>query len=140
MLYNLGPPGGNFPLGQRSESLYISQNQTGLIEGSDQVLSLGVINRHLAANRGIHHRHQARGNLKQGHPPEVGSRHKSGKVSHHSPTESQDDFTALGAALDQEVVHLACNLNGLAFLAPGHNEGIDAKARVSHRLRDFLSV
>ena len=55
-LHHLGQPGAQLRLRQSDQGLEVAQDSGRLVEGADQVLSLGRVDARLAADCGVHHR------------------------------------------------------------------------------------
>ena len=73
------------------------------MEGADEILAAGMIDRRLAADRGIHLREQRRRHLHEVHAALVAGRDKAGQVADHAAAERQDRAVAREAVGDQYV-------------------------------------
>ena len=109
--------GAQFALGQRVEGVEVRDHATRLVEGADQILAAGVVDRGLAAYGGVHQREQGRRNLDVGDAALVGGRGEAGNISHHPSAERDDRGAAVVTPGDQPVDDVGERREGLERLA-----------------------
>ena len=117
-----------FPLAQGGQGLHVGQHGLGLVEGPHQVLALGQVHRHLAADGRVHHGGHAGGHLDEGDAPQEGGRHVAGQVAHHAAAHGQDGMPPLGPQSHQPLVDGLGQAVGLAGLTGRDDEAMGADA------------
>ena len=103
MLDHFGKPGAQLPVGQRIEGRHVGDHCEGLVEGADHVLAPRVVDRGLAAHRGIDLREQRGRNLHERHAALVDRRGEAGEVAHHAAAEGDDQGVAAAARRKQRI-------------------------------------
>ena len=76
------------------ERVGVADHAGGLPERSDEVLALGQVDRRLAADRGVDHRQQRRGDVDDGDAAVPHGSGESGDVGDHAPADGDDDVVA----------------------------------------------
>ncbi len=84
----------------------VDPDRQGVVKGAHQVLALGQVHRHLAADAAVHLGQQGRGYLDEGNAPQIGGRRKAGEVSDDAAPEGQDQVPSGQAGADPLPVEL----------------------------------
>jgi hypothetical protein len=100
-----------------------------LIEGADHVLAERVVDRGLAAHRGVDLRQQRGRHLDEGHAALVAGRGEAAHVAHHAAAERDQGGRALAALGEQHVEDAVERLPVLVRLAVGQHHRCGAHAR-----------
>ncbi len=121
VLDNLGPARCELARGKRLQGGHVGEDELRLVEGADQVLGPGVIDRHLAAYGGVDHGEQAGGDLNQGDSPQEGRRHEARQVADDAAAQSDDTVPSLRLLRYQPIVDPRGRIERLAGLAGGNH-------------------
>ena len=93
-LDDLGQAGPELGAGQGAQQIGIDQHQLRLFERAHQVFPRRQIDRHLAADAGIHHRQQAGGDLDERHAAQPRGRDESGQIADNAAAEGDHRLVA----------------------------------------------
>ncbi len=99
------------------------------MEGADQVLALGCVDRGLAAHRGIHLGQEGGGDLHEADAALVDGRREAREVAHHAAPEGHDQVAAIKLEVEQAAGQLGQMGEALGLLAgrQGDQLGLDAR-------------
>ena len=103
VLDDLGTAVGKDVIRESIQGVQVAEDQTGLIEGSGQILAPLQVDGGLAPHRGIHRRQEGGGKLEEGHPPQEGGGGKAGEVPHHAAPQGNQGVGASDLVLCQEL-------------------------------------
>ena len=123
-------PGAQLPVGQRGQRVDVGEHAGRLVEGADHVLAARVVDRGLAADRGVHLGEQRRRHLDEGDAALVAGRGEARDVAHHAAAERRHGAVPGEAGLEQRVEDRARGREGLVRLAVGQR----SSSRTSRRL------
>ena len=90
VLDHLGEPGAQLAVGQRVERGHVRDHRARLMEGADHVLAARVVDRGLAADRGVDLREQRGRHLHESDAALVDRRGESGQVADHAAAQGDD--------------------------------------------------
>ena len=90
VLDDLGEPGGELALGQRRERVGVREHHARLVEGADHVLAERMVDRGLAADRGVDLREQRRRDLDERHAALIDGRGEAGEVADDAAAQRDD--------------------------------------------------
>ena len=107
---------------------HVGQHRPGLVEGPHQVLALGQVHRHLAADGRVHHGGHAGGHLDEGDAAQEGGRHVAGQIADDAAAHGQDSVAPFGPQPHQPLVDGLGQAVGLAGLAGRDDEAVGADA------------
>ena len=93
-LDDLGQAGAELGAGQGAQEIRIDQHKLGLFERAHQVLARRQIDRHFAADAGIHHRQQAGGDLDERHAAQPRGRDESRQIADNAAAEGDHRLIA----------------------------------------------
>src|SRR5437773_2024744 len=110
------------------------------VEGADQVLRRRVVDRGLAADRGVHLGEHRRGKLDEVDAAHVGRRDEPGDVAHGSPAEGEHRGGAVEPGGEQGVPAARGHGERLRGLALGHLDRRHHEPRALEALPDGLAV
>ena len=131
VLDDLGEPGTELALGQRARHRRVDDHQPGLVEGADQVLGQGMVDRGLASDGGVdlgEHRGRELDDVDAAH---IGRRREAGHVTHGAAAERQHRGGSVQTSRQQLVPTALGDLQGLGALALGD---LDRRHREPRRL------
>jgi len=129
-LGELTEPADPLALGQRGEERGIGHHVDGLVEGADEVLSLGEVDGVLAAHARIDHGQERRGHDDEVDAAQIGGGDQTGEIPHHPAAHGHDAVIATEALLGERAVELTGDLERFARLARGHRHRDDGEARL----------
>ena len=89
-----------FPARQRRKACQIDEDALRLIKRADHIFSKTVIDRHLAADAGIHLRQKTCRNLHEGHAPHIRRRDETCEVADHAAAQSDNRRLSVQPYLD----------------------------------------
>ena len=104
-----------FPHRQGVQRQWINHHQSWLMEGSDQILSLRMVDTGLAADGGIHHGQKSCRNLDNADTAQPACRREAGHVADNTTTERQHEGGALQALLLRLVQNQAQRVQVFSF-------------------------
>jgi len=99
------------------------------MEGPDQILPLRHVHPRLAADGGVDHRHQTRGNLDQWNPPHEGGGHESGQVPRHSTPQGHDRGVTAESGPEHQVGEASPFFSSLGCLSGRKGEEVSLLSR-----------
>src|SRR2546426_1141099 len=140
MLDDFGGPRFEFARRQRERGRGITDDQARLVEGADQVLRRRVVDRGLAADRGVHLGEHRRGKLDEVDAAHVGRRDEPGDVAHGSPAEGEHRGGAVEPGGEQRVPAARGHGERLRGLALGHLDRRHHEPRALEAPPDGLAV
>ncbi len=107
------------------EDRRICQDKFGLVKCTDDIFAPGVVNGHLAPHTAVYLGQERRGQLNQGHAPQVSSRHKAGHIPHHAAAQGQNGAAAVKSCGIGQIIKLFSCGQVLVFFTcsgnPRHN-------------------
>ena len=98
------------------------------MEGADEVLALGQVDRDLSAYGGVHHGEQTGGHLDHRHAPKVSCCDEAGEVSDHAAPYRHHEMTPLRLSVRQPAVDECGRLQRLAPFPGRHLEHVRSDA------------
>src|SRR2546428_359159 len=140
VLDDFGEPRLEFARRQRERGRGITDDQARLVEGADQVLRRRVVDRGLAADRGVHLGEHRRGKLDEVDAAHVGRRDEPGDVAHGSPAEGEHRGGAVEPGGEQRVPAARGHGERLRGLALGHLDRRHHEPRALEAPPDGLAV
>ena len=120
--------------GEGGQTFDVAEHQAGLPEGPHQVLALWQVHGGLPAHRGVHLGQEGRGKLDEVHAAQVGGGGEPGQVSHHAPSQGNDQVRAGDPQFRQEGEQLHVGLHALALLAGGNHKFLHPVTRLLQRV------
>ena len=129
VLDDLGQARPILAVGQAREHVGVGDHLPRLVKGADQILAAGVIDRGLAAHRGVDLRQQRGRHLHEIDAALVAGRDEAGQVADHAAAECQHQRVASEAVGDQHVEHAPGGRERLVLLAVRQDDLDDAAVR-----------
>ena len=129
----LGVAGAEFALRQCVEQRGVGQYQDRLVEGADQILAVGGIDRGLAADGRIHIRQQRGRDLHVIEPAPHHRRHEAGEIADHAAAERNRQIAALDARGDDRLADLLEDAIALRGFAGGNDDAARRHAGMAQR-------
>ena len=126
VLDDLRQAGPELAFGKGCQHTHVGDHRPRLIEGADQVLSAGMIDRGLAAHGGIHEGEQRGRDLHQAHAALVGGGGESRHVADHAAAKGDHRRRAVVALVDQRVEYRRVRVQGLERFAVPDLDDVDA--------------
>ena len=124
VFYGLRPSLGQLALPQGGEGFDVGEHPSGLIERPHQVLGLGQIDRHLAADGGVHHRRHAGRHLYERNASQECRGHEPTEIPNDPSPDADDRLSPLRAQLHEPVVNGLGQLEALAGLTSWNDETV----------------
>ena len=106
MLHHFRKTGGKLTLIQLFQNRDIGINKPGHMESPYHIFILLKIHPCLTADRTVYLCKQRRGNLHKINAPQIGSRCKTGDISHHTAAQSDQHILSRNLFLDQKPVNI----------------------------------
>src|SRR6185369_5505882 len=104
VLDDLAQPAQVLPLRQGVQGGDVDQDRARLVEGADQVFSLGMVDAGLSTYAGVDLGQKRGGNLDEGDAAQVTGGGKAGHVADHAAAQRHDEGAAVQGGVDQRVV------------------------------------
>ena len=118
----------------------IDEHQLRLIEGTDQILSIVVIDPGLAADAGVHLGEQRGRHLHVGNAAQISRRGKAGEIADHAATKREHAGFSLQSFGDQAIVDRCQRFKIFMFFAVGHENRRDVESGSAQRFVNRVEI
>ena len=122
MLQRLGPPFAQGAARERAQCGDIRQHECRMVEGTNQILRDGQVDRRLAPDARIHHSSERRGHVHEPDATQIRRSDEACQVADDTTPDGHDGIAALDALLGQPVVERSRAGKRLAGLTGRHGE------------------
>ena len=140
VLDDLREAGAELPVGQRDDDVGIHEDEARLVEGADQVLGAGMVDRGLAADRGVHLGEDGRRELDEVEAAHVGGGHEPREVADGSAAERHHGGCPVDSGGEQLVPAPLGDGDRLRAFALGHHDLGQTEAGRPEALRHRVAV
>ena len=124
--------GSEFTPGQGLQQERVDDDETRLMEGTDQVLAERMVDPHLAAHRAVHLRQQRRRHVDERDPAQERRGREAGGVPDDPAAHRDDGAAAIGVGANQRVVDLGNGLEVLVALSVRQEDRLDRAKHALH--------
>ena len=119
---DLAQPRADLPRVQRFERVAVDHHQLRLIKRAEQVFAARMVDRHLAADGGIHLRQKGRRRLNEAHPAQIGAGRVARDIADHAAAQRHHEILPRDVRVDQRVVDALELRHALGRLARGQHK------------------
>ena len=126
VLHHLGHPGFVLPVGKRGQRVRVDEHAPRLVKRADHVFPRGVVHARLAADGGVDHGHDRRGNLHEVHAPLVRRGGEAGHVADHAAAERHERGLPVQSRVQGFVENLHQHVHVFVLLSVGKDHRLHA--------------